>query len=191
MLRLSGAASPGEMRLLEAAPDIGACIASIFSCGRERNMAYPKQRWFVGLLFLVATCLGCGESGPEIASVEGKVTLDGQPLPNAAVVFIPENGRPAGARTDAQGNYVLNFTEGRKGAMLGKNRVRISTAADPSETPDGQPIPAVPEKIPLKYNANTELEFTVESGKKNIANFDLASGGKLPEPDLLTPVSKK
>jgi hypothetical protein len=40
--------------------------------------------------------------GPEIASVEGTVTMDGNPLPNASVVFIPPAGRPAGARTNAE-----------------------------------------------------------------------------------------
>jgi hypothetical protein len=153
-------------------------------------MVCAKTIAFAGMLILAVACSGCGESGPEIASVEGKVTLDGQPLPDAAVVFIPENGRPAGARTDEQGNYVLNFTEGREGAIPGKNRVQISTARDPGETADGQPRPAVPEKIPLIYNANSELEFTVKPGEKNIANFDLASSGRLPEPDLLTTPSK-
>ena len=63
---------------------------------------------YVMLLGLVT---GCSSSGPEIASVSGRITMDGKPLANATVVFIPENGRPAGARTDADGKYVLNFTE--------------------------------------------------------------------------------
>ena len=63
---------------------------------------YLKSNLVMGTLFLGLACLGCGPGGPEIASVEGKVTLDGKPLPNAAVVFIPENGRPAGATTDDQ-----------------------------------------------------------------------------------------
>jgi hypothetical protein len=44
----------------------------------------------VSMLFLVAVA-GCGSSGPPIAYVSGKVTMDGKPLPNATVVFIPEN----------------------------------------------------------------------------------------------------
>jgi hypothetical protein len=137
----------------------------------------------VGTGLLALVCLGCGDSGPEIASVEGKVTLDGAPLPNAAVVFIPENGRPAGATTDADGNYVLNFTQGRQGAIPGKNKVQIRTARDRSETPDGTPIPAVPEKLPIKYNTQSTLEFDVKPGEKNIANFELESGGAMPPPD--------
>ena len=144
---------------------------------------YLKYCVVLGTCLLVLACLGCGPGGPAIESVEGTVTLDGKPLPNASVVFVPENGRPAGATTDSQGHYVLTFTEGRQGAMLGKHKVRISTASDPSETPDGEPIPGTPETIPMKYNAQTELEFTVEAGKKNTADFDLSSEGEIAEQD--------
>ena len=143
---------------------------------------YVKNCVVVAACLLAFVCLGCAPSGPEIAGVEGVVTMDGEPLPDAMVVFIPESGRPAGASTDSQGRYELNFTEGRKGAMLGKNRVRISTAADPSETPDGQPIPGRPETVPSQYNSQSTLEFTVVAGK-NTANFDLTSEGEIGEQD--------
>jgi hypothetical protein len=130
---------------------------------------------------LTLGCLGCGPTGPEIARVEGTVKMDGKPLEDAAVVFIPENGRPAGSRTDKDGHYVLNFSEGRAGAIPGKSSVRITTAREASETADGKPIPAAAETIPMKYNTQSELVFTVEPGKKNIANFDLVSGGSVGE----------
>jgi len=108
------------------------------------------------------------------------VTLDGKPLPNATVVFIPENGRPAGARTDADGNYVLNFTEGRRGAIPGHNSVRISTLREAEKDENGKTVvPASPETIPMEYNAASTLSFAVEPKKKNVANFDLKSGGKV------------
>ncbi len=85
---------------------------------------------FKRICLLVGMCLllaGCGKGGPEIASVKGKVTMDGTPLANASVVFVPEHGRPAGGRTDSDGNYELTFTSGRMGTMPGKNKVKIST----------------------------------------------------------------
>ncbi len=109
--------------------------------------------------------------------------MDGKPLANATVVFIPENGRPAGARTDERGHYVQYFTAGRKGAIPGKNSIRITTRGDASEAADGTPIPARRETVPAKYNSDSALEFTVEPGKKNIANFDLDSKGPLPAAD--------
>ena len=54
---------------------------------------------------------------------------------------------------------------------------------DPADQPeardedddDGNPIPAVPELVPMNYNAETMLEFNVEDGKNNIADFALES----------------
>ena len=132
---------------------------------------------------LLLSCCGCGPTGPEIARVEGKVTMDGKPLADAAVVFIPENGRPAGARTDKDGHYVLNFSEGRIGAIPGRSSVRITTAREATDGGNGKLIPGAPETIPIKYNQNSTLDFTVEPGKKNVANFDLVSGGPVGEQD--------
>jgi hypothetical protein len=110
--------------------------------------------------------------------------MDGKPLANATVVFTPENGRPAGARTDADGNYVLNFTEGRRGAIPGPNTVQITTVRDAEKDENGKTlVPESKEKIPLEYNAASKLTFTVEPQKKNVANFDLKSGGKILSSD--------
>ena len=106
--------------------------------------------------------------------------MDGKPLANATVVFIPENGRPAGASTDANGNYVLNFSQGRKGAIPGKSTIRITTQRDPTPGDDNvKSIPGSKETIPARYNAASELEFTVKPNKKNVADFDLKSGGPI------------
>ncbi len=133
----------------------------------------------VGLgLIALAGIMGCGPGGPEIARVQGTITMDGKPLPAAVVMFVPERGRPSACETDDSGNYVLEFTEGRMGAIPGKNRVEINTARLAYEK-DGKQYPAVKESVPAKYNRNTELEFNVEPKKTNIANFDLKSGGKI------------
>lgn len=126
---------------------------------------------------LVLLAVGCSRGGPEIASVSGRVTMDGKPLPNASVVFIPENGRPAGANTDADGRYVLNFSQGRKGAIPGKSMIRIMTLRDPTPGEDGKSIPGSKETVPARYNTATELTFDVQAKKRNVANFDLKSGG--------------
>jgi len=106
--------------------------------------------------------------------------MDGKPLAYATVVFIPENGRPAGARTDADGKYVLNFTEGRHGAIPGNTAVRITTLREAERDEKGKTIvPGSRETIPMQYNSASTLSFTVEPKKKNIANFELKSGGKI------------
>jgi hypothetical protein len=129
------------------------------------------------MLGLLGAVLGCSSSGPDIAYVEGRVTMDGKPLPNATVVFVPDDGRPAGASTDEDGHFVLNFSQGRKGAIPGNSTVRIMTMRDAGMDENGQTVPGSPETVPAKYNTETTLEFEVEPKKKNVANFDLKSTG--------------
>ncbi len=126
--------------------------------------------------FLVMIVLGCGPNGPEVATVEGTVTLDSKPLPEASVLFINQNGRPAAAWTDASGKYRLMFDENRSGAIPGDNLVRITTFRFGVEGKPGKK-----ETIPVEYNSRSKLSFKVEPGKRNIANFDLKSGGKVEQ----------
>jgi hypothetical protein len=82
---------------------------------------------------------GCGR-GPERAEVEGVVTLDGKPLGNVEVVFLPDpergsTGPRAAALTDAQGRYHLRSDRGEEGAAVGKYRVLIVDNAARSRSP--------------------------------------------------------
>jgi hypothetical protein len=119
---------------------------------------------------------GCGAGGPELGKVHGTVKLDGQPLDGATVYFAPSaGGRPSIGRTDVDGHYELLYTEKRRGALLGEHVVRINTGRR-GNPDDG--IAPVPEKVPTKYNTQSELKRTVESGKNPI-DFELDSKGKI------------
>lgn len=133
--------------------------------------------WSLLVLLVILNGIGCGAKGPEIAVVRGTVTLDGDPLPHAAVVFNPEEGRPAGATTNENGEYVLNFAQGRRGALPGTHRVIITTRRAPWKDESGEIQPASVERLPAKYNTKSTLTFTVEPGETNIADFDLESSG--------------
>jgi hypothetical protein len=114
---------------------------------------------------------GCGgvSDAPETGDVSGYVKLDGQPVPGATVIFQPTEGRPSNGRTDAEGHYELTYSRNQSGAKVGTHRVQITTyEAGDEETP------AVEEKIPEKYNTNTELTKEVKAGDNEI-DFDLAS----------------
>ena len=132
-----------------------------------------------GLAISLLALAGCSSSGPDIAYVEGRITMDGKPLADATVVFVPENGRPSGATTNDDGKYVLNFAQGRKGALLGPSIVRIMTMRDADQDENGQRIPGRKETIPEQYNVESTLTFEVEP-KKNIADFELQSSGTSP-----------
>ena len=117
---------------------------------------------------------GCSGSG-KIGKVTGKVTLDGQPLPNATVDFVPvAGGRPSTAVTDENGEYELKYTVKEDGAEVGEHRVRVSTF----EENDGKVVR--PEKVPDKYNRKTTLKKTVESGSNDIP-LELDSDGTIPK----------
>ena len=55
---------------------------------------------------------------------------------------------------------------------------------DPPLGEDGKSIPGAKDTIPRKYNAETMIEFEVEPGKKNVANFDLLSRRRVAEGKL-------
>jgi len=121
------------------------------------------------LIFAWASFWGCG-SRSDLAAVRGKITLDGQPLPDAFVVFSPvSKGTTSYGRTDAGGNYEMMFTDQEKGAWIGENLVRISTA---DLGRGGGPGPK--ERVPVVYNHETTLRADVKRGS-NPFNFDLKS----------------
>ncbi len=129
------------------------------------------------IAFLVAGCLvGCG--GPEnIAQVSGTVTLDGQPLRGAYVIFNPvEPGSQSSGLTDDSGHFTLQYTREIRGAEIGDHMVRITTASrgDPDADP---PKPKVEEKLPAKYHSKSELSATVKQGSNDLS-FPLVSAPK-------------
>jgi len=119
--------------------------------------------WAAPLVLLAA----CGDSGPERAEVTGTVTLDGDPLPEATVVFQPAQGSPSIGETGSRGRYRLEYTAGKTGATLGKHRVSITTGC--VKGPPGNEK-EVPERVPPEYNTESQITRQVEPGE-NV--FDL------------------
>jgi hypothetical protein len=139
----------------------------VVNCGR-------KRRVLGFLLSLTMPFCGCG-SRADLASVRGQVTLDGQPLADAFVVFAPTTkGTTSYGRTNASGNYEMMFTDSEKGAWIAENSVRISTGDLSS---GGRPGPK--ERVPVVYNQESTLKADVKRGA-NQFDFDLkSSGGKV------------
>jgi len=110
---------------------------------------------------------GCSCSGrPPLGSVSGTVTLDGQPLANALVMFTPEGpGRTSLGTTDAEGKYTLAYLRDIVGANPGRHYVRITTA---TEQNGGREI------LPSKYHAQSTLSADVVAGSNTI-DFSLMS----------------
>ena len=119
---------------------------------------------FIAAILAVISA-GCGSNDrPALGQVHGRVTLDGEPLAHAEVVFRPESGaRDSSGATNADGEYRLKYIRDDLGAAVGKNSVRISTMRnyDPKT-----------ERVPEEYNKKTELVREVTSGDNKI-DFDL------------------
>lgn len=127
----------------------------------------PALRSFLASALLLAALAGCSRSNrPPLGAVTGTVTLDGRPLPAAAVHFTPSGpGRTSLGSTDAAGEYRLRYLRDIEGANLGRHTVRIMTA---TEENGGREI------LPPRYHSATVLEATVQPGTNRI-DFSLQS----------------
>ncbi|HID75213.1 MAG TPA: carboxypeptidase regulatory-like domain-containing protein [Planctomycetaceae bacterium] len=158
-----------------------------------------RMRYFWVLLVLTGMVLGCaGSDRPETVPVSGTVTLNGQPLAGAHVVFtLKEGGELAKATgtTDSQGKYQLSTFGENDGAVPGSYVVTITKTAggmegseemdaeDPSElygeameaAARGEEVTEGESEIPAKYGdpQQSGLEATVTKGGPNEFNFDL------------------
>ena len=83
-------------------------------------------------LVLALALAGCG--GAETSPVEGVVLLDGKPLADASVQFVPQGtGRDATGQTDKNGEFAMSTFQPRDGVLPGDYKVVISP---PLGTPD-------------------------------------------------------
>jgi hypothetical protein len=116
--------------------------------------------------------VGCGERGSPVEPVSGRVTLDGQPLPGARIMFQPDatGGSPSYGTADSEGRYQLGYKRGVQGAQVGMHTVIIQGGADAEA--------ATPRKLPARYNTETELRKEVKSGEDNTIDFELKSEPK-------------
>jgi hypothetical protein len=130
-------------------------------------MIHRPPRLFYGISLLLSLGLaGCARSDrPELAEVQGLVTLDGKPLPRATVVFQPiKGGRTSRGTTDAAGQYHLIYLRDIKGAILGSHKVTITTATEDVRQ----------ERLPARYNRQTALTAEIQAGT-NQQDFILTS----------------
>lgn len=134
-------------------------------------------------LFGTFMVIGCrGGDGPERVVVAGRVTYQGQPLPEGQIRFIPIEGTkaPISAASISDGEYSI---DSRGGVPVGTHKIEIiahridrryagSTGAS-SEDVDTAP-PRL-QYLPKKYNAETELQMLIEPGNRKITkDFDLS-----------------
>ena len=78
------------------------------------------------LAVLAFTFTGCGYRRPARVKTTGTVTLDGEPVANAALMFIPDSGRPASGNTNTNGEFQVSSFGGNDGLPAGNYRVTVT-----------------------------------------------------------------
>lgn len=126
------------------------------------------------LCFAALLCTGCGGSSdnavPELMVVSGTVTLNGEPLTKASVIFSPQPGTQGNGGvgvTDDSGKYTLQHQSNNPGIEPGKYDVTFSKWA----MPDGSPIPQgkTAADVEAKDIIPEKFRTVTESGPKNVA----------------------
>jgi hypothetical protein len=127
-------------------------------------------------LFFASVTLLSGCDGRTVAPVSGRVTLNGQPLPNVLVLFEPMGSDNPGlgsvGKTDADGRFVLRQIQpDRLGALVGEHRVRFRTALRGTAREDA----VEKELLPAEFNSKSGHTFHVPPGGSSAADFPLVS----------------
>lgn len=129
---------------------------------RKPGPRRPAALSCVGLLSLLAITLftGCGAG---MIDVQGKVTLDGQPLPNVNVTFSDQvkHIRSSGV-TDADGRYRLSTNAKNDGVQPGEYRVAV---IQPGPADSSQAAP--PRMFPERYERAETSNLTMPVPSKN------------------------
>ena len=133
-----------------------------------------------GLATLVVTLVvGCGQSGLELFPVQGQVMLDGKPLADAGVTFLPaEKGPSASGTTDTDGRFEL-MTTNSIGAIRGTHSVVIAKRKYVPIKPGEEPVPGglrAEWYSPKKYANPSTSGLSADVGEgDNKFDFELSS----------------
>ena len=128
------------------------------------------------LLLLLVAVAGCGTHDDSRAAVSGTIKLDGEPIKQGTISFIPEEKGPTAGTVIRDGEYSIPQDVG---VFVGKNKVEVRSVQETGrkiKNPygDNEIVEAL-EAVPHRYNLRTELTANIEQGKENVANFDLES----------------
>jgi hypothetical protein len=139
------------------------------------------------LSLLFPWSLGCGrEEGPPRAAVQGQVTLDGQPVSEGLIRFIPSGGTkgPAAMAAIHAGAFALDREHG---PIIGAHRVEIEATGHQGFAIDDEAAYVAnvekkggrmpPNPIPDIYNRRSSLTAEISVEGPNELKFQLSTQG--------------
>jgi hypothetical protein len=122
-------------------------------------------------LILGLACAGGCSSGEGI--VNGEVTVDGQPLKQGIIRFVPVDGKsPTADAAIADGRFSATVPVGEKRVEI--SAPKVVGKQKMYNTPDSPVVEEVAELLPARYNVRSELTMTVQKGSQE-KRFDLKS----------------
>ncbi len=116
------------------------------------------------ILVALVTVLGCG---PKRIAISGRVTLDGQPLDEAALQFIPTS--PGQRKSSCEVNAGVYTLPAEIGLVPGEYRV------DVVDLPPLSHSPAARRSFPAHYANHSPLTIEVEPDGPRVFDFELRS----------------
>ncbi len=127
-----------------------------------------------GLFTLLCVGAGCGGTGASSA-VSGRVVLEGAPLEDGSILFVPVDGTPGGA---AGGPITAGAYQVPRGLVPGVYRVEVRRPRPsrrripkPFGAP-GETIAGMEESLATECNDRSALQAALTAGA-NVADFDV------------------
>lgn len=138
----------------------------------------PRRLAVLCCLLVLGAATGCGERGPQMAPVKGKVVHKGQPLKFGGVIFQPLNkGAIAHGEIQPDGTFTLYTHVEGDGAIVGQHLVSVTCYEGQNSDTGGNPDKErtlgrllIPEKftncessgLKAEVKADTPNEFTFD-----------------------------
>lgn len=121
------------------------------------------HRLAIGSLFAIAVAFLAGCNDSSMSQVNGKVTIDGQPIEKGAISFYPVDGKtPTTGGEIKDGAYSVQVPVGVMSVKISAPKVvGMKKLYDKKDSPE---YPLTAEALPAKYNAQSELKVEVTPG---------------------------
>jgi hypothetical protein len=129
-------------------------------------------------------CAGCGSGPAGLVAGMGKVTLDGEPVEGASVVFMPtaDDGLLAAGRTDQEGRFTLATNEalgvrpGHYKVSVGKQELLAAEAPVRAGKKSAEDYPAV-KKMQTTGASRNHLPEVYLAARTSPLEVDVPPGG--------------
>jgi hypothetical protein len=114
--------------------------------------------------------------------VQGKLTMNGEPLAGATLVFYRTDKPPEGsaktpprARTNEDGTFSVSTYSGNDGAPAGRYRVTASWKGGDEGVVTQEQRDSMPEKLPRTYQNPkiTKLRAEIQEGDNDLPTWDI------------------